>query len=54
MRRIKIMRSKTILLLGIFVCTLGLNQTFAQQPSNIRLEEFKLLKAPATHGLLLK
>jgi lysophospholipase L1-like esterase len=54
MRRIKIMRSKTILLLGIFVCTLGLTQTFAQQPSNIRLEEFKLLKAPATHGLLLK
>jgi lysophospholipase L1-like esterase len=54
MRRIKIMRSKTILLLGFLVCALGLTQTFAQKPSDIRLEEFKLLKAPATHGLLLK
>ena len=48
------MRSKTILLLGFLVGTLGLTQTFAQKPSDVRLDEFKLLKAPKAHGLLLK
>jgi len=54
MRRIEIMRSKVILLLGFFVCTLGLTQTFAQKPNDIRLEQFKLLKAPKPRGLLLR
>ncbi len=54
MRRIEIMRTKAILLLALLTCTLGLTQTFAQQPSDIRLEEFKLLKAPESRGLLLK
>jgi lysophospholipase L1-like esterase len=54
MRRIEIMRSKVILLLGFFVCTLGLTQTFAQKPNDIRLEQFKPLNAPKPHGLLLR
>src|ERR1035437_3033574 len=53
MSRIEIMRTKAILLLAVLTCTLGLTQTFAQQPNAIRLEEFKLLKAPKPHGLLL-
>jgi lysophospholipase L1-like esterase len=47
------MRSRTILLLGLVACTLGLTQTFAQKPSDIHLDQFKPLKAPAPHGLLL-
>ena len=48
------MRSKIILLLGFLVGSLGLTQTFAQKPSDVRLDELKLLKAPKAHGLLLK
>ncbi|MGO8927486.1 MAG: SGNH/GDSL hydrolase family protein [Limisphaerales bacterium] len=48
------MRLRTILLLGLVACTLGLTQTFAQKPNDIRLEEFKPLKAPKPHGLRLK
>ena len=48
------MRSKTIVLLGLLVGTLGLTQTFAQQPNETRLDEFKLLKAPRPHGLFLR
>ena len=54
MQPIETMRSKTILLLGFLVGTLGLTQTFAQKPGDVRLDEFKLLKAPKAHGLLLK
>src|ERR1035437_5939612 len=54
MRRIETMRSKAILLLGLVACTLGLTQTFAQQPNDIRLEQFKPLKAPKPHGPLLR
>jgi lysophospholipase L1-like esterase len=54
MRHGEIMRLRTILLLGLVACTLGLTQTIAQKPNDIRLEEFKLLKAPKPHGLLLK
>ena len=48
------MRSKTILLLTFVACTLGLTQTFAQQPNDIRLDQFKPLKAPKLHGLVLR
>ena len=48
------MRSRTILLLVFVACALALPQTFAQQPSDIRLEQFKPLKAPKPHGLLLR
>ena len=48
------MRLKTTLLLGLVASTLGLTQAFAQKPNDIRLEEFKPLKAPKSHGLLLK
>src|ERR1035437_2917294 len=51
---IKTMRSKTILLLGFVACTLALPQAFAQQPTDIRLEQFTPLKAPKPHGLLLR
>jgi hypothetical protein len=54
MRRMEIMRSRTILLLGFVACTLGLTQTFAQKPNDIRLEQFKPLKAPKPHGPLLR
>ena len=54
MHPIKTMRSKTVLLLGFLVGSLGLTQTFAQKPADVRLDEFKLLKAPKAHGLLLK
>jgi len=50
----KIMRSKVILLLGFVACTLGLTPTFAQKPNDIRLEQFKPLKAPYPQGLLLR
>jgi lysophospholipase L1-like esterase len=46
------MRLKAFLLLGLLACNLG--QTFAQQPNDIRLAEFKLLKAPKANGLLLQ
>ena len=49
------MRLKTILLLGFVACTLGLTQTFAQQqPNDIRLDQFKPLKAPKPHGQVLR
>ncbi len=48
------MRAKTILLLAFVTCTLGLTQTFAQKPSDIQLDQFRLLKAPAPRGLLLR
>jgi lysophospholipase L1-like esterase len=48
------MRSKTILLLGFVACTLALTPTFAQQPNDIRLDQFKPLKAPKPHGPLLR
>src|ERR1017187_9152701 len=48
------MRSKLILLLGFFVCTLGLAQTLEPKPDDGRLEPFKPLKALQPHGLLLK
>ena len=48
------MRSRTILLLGLVACTLGLTQTFAQQTNGIRLEQFKPLKAPKPHGPFLR
>ena len=48
------MRSKTILLLGFVACTLTLTPTFAQQPNDIHLDQFKPLKAPKPHGPLLR
>src|SRR5664279_5693907 len=54
MPRIKSMCAKSIFYLTFVTCTLGLTQTFAQKPNDIRLEEFKPLKAPKLHGLLLK
>ena len=48
------MRSKSILLLVLVACTLGLTQAFAQRPNDIRLDEFKPLKAPKPHGSLLR
>ena len=48
------MRSRTIVLLGLVACTLGLTQTFAQQTNGIRLEQFKPLKAPKPHGPFLR
>jgi lysophospholipase L1-like esterase len=48
------MCAKSIFYLTFVTCTLGLTQTFAQKPNDIRLEEFKPLKAPKPHGLLLK
>ncbi len=54
MRPIEIMRTKAILLLAFVTCTLGLTQTFAKQSEQIQLDQFKLLKAPEPHGLLLR
>src|ERR1017187_9753577 len=54
MRRIETMRLRTIVLLGLVACTLGLTQTFAQQTNDIRLERFKPLKAPKPHGPFLR
>jgi lysophospholipase L1-like esterase len=54
MPRIEAMRTKSFLYLAFVTCTLGLTQTFAQKPNDIRLEEFKPLKAPKPRGLLLK
>ena len=48
------MRSKAVLLLGFFACTLGLTQAFAQKPNDILLEQFKPLKAPKPYGTLLR
>jgi hypothetical protein len=48
------MRSRFILLLGFFVCTLGLAQTLEPKPNDARLEPFKPLKASQPRGLLLK
>jgi lysophospholipase L1-like esterase len=48
------MRKNSILHLALLVFTLGLTQTFAQQPNDIRLDEFKPLKAPKPDRLLLK
>ena len=48
------MRTKSVLYLAVVTCILGLTQAFAQKLNDIRLEEFKPLKAPKPHGLLLK
>ncbi len=54
MRRNKTMRTRATLLVGFVAWTLALTPTLAQRASDIRLDEFKLLQAPAPHGLLLK
>jgi len=48
------MRSKSILLLGFVAFSLGLTPTFAQTANDIRLEQFKPLKAPQPRALLLR
>jgi len=48
------MRSKLIVLLGLFVWTLGSAQTLEPRPNDARLEPFKPLKAPQPRRALLR